>query len=165
MLQRVQTEVGQRGSFGVIVDSNHSALVFEFVVCSIQTATHFFAPEAIRSSQLGCSLNSAISAACFSESIWTSAPIPKGNVASAKVTANPPSEQSWADSSKRCSMVAARNFCRADSCFKSREGGYPQTAPRISLAYSEEPNSTTARAGSADFAPLISRMSRPGLRK
>src|SRR6201981_783190 len=56
---------------------------------------------------------------------------------SAKVTPKPPSEQSCADSRRPVGAISTSAFCRAASFSISISGGYPQSAPRISFAYSE----------------------------
>src|ERR1041385_2666249 len=75
-------------------------------------------------------------------------PKPLANPDSASATANPPSLQSWIESAKPAFDKWTKAFCKALSRSSSRAGGKPQTEPRISLAYSEEPNSVSASVAS-----------------
>src|SRR5216683_2817785 len=60
---------------------------------------------------------------------------------SARVTARPPSEMSWADWTAPAAARATRQSWRRFSAARSMAGGSPATMPAIVLEYSEEENS------------------------
>src|SRR2546427_10056772 len=63
---------------------------------------------------------------------------------SARVTARPPSEMSWADWTVPSAARATRQSWRRFSAVRSMAGGSPATRPEIVLEYSEEENSRAA---------------------
>src|SRR6266404_1233307 len=63
---------------------------------------------------------------------------------SARVTARPPSEMSWADWMAPAAGRATRQSWRRFSAARSMAGGSPATMPAIALEYSEEENSRRA---------------------
>ena len=71
----------------------------------------------------------------------------------ASATASPPSEQSCAESTSPDPISSMIAFCSAASSSSSSAGGNPHSSPRISLAYSEEPNSTSASSRSPGSDP------------
>src|SRR6266404_9151166 len=70
---------------------------------------------------------------------------PEAKQDSARVTARPPSEMSWADWRTPSAARATRQSWRRFSAASAMAGGSPATMPAIVLEYSEEENS---RAGS-----------------
>src|SRR5882762_5679693 len=71
---------------------------------------------------------------------------------SARVTARPPSEISWADCTAPSAASAMRQSWRRFSAPRSMEGGSPATMAAIALEYSEEENSRASPVG-AGLAP------------
>src|SRR5579864_3611036 len=69
---------------------------------------------------------------------------------SAKVTAMPPSEMSWADCTEPSEARATRHSIRRFSAARSMAGGSPETMPAMVLEYSDEENS---RASALSWSP------------
>src|SRR5882724_4462018 len=84
---------------------------------------------------------------------------------SARVTARPPSEISWADWTARASARATRQSMRRFSAARSTAGGSPATRAPTVLEYSEEENSRRASRLDAAVAPSSSKMTSPALWK
>ena len=95
----------------------------------------------------------------------TCAPMPRAKPHSARVTAKPPSEQSLADSTSPSPIISTIAFCRPLPCSSSSDGGKPQTWPRISLAYSDEPNSASTSEASPGSRAAQHDQRAPALRK
>src|SRR5579871_1758543 len=115
--------------------------------------------------RLASSPNSTNSAGKPCDASFTRAPTPFGNAFSASATASPPSEQSCTDSARPWRTTSITAFCSAASFSRSSSGGYPHSCPRISLAYSDDPNSLSTSVISAASPARNSTIVRPAAAK
>src|SRR5271169_4385394 len=103
--------------------------------------------RAPRSWKRACSAGPSSSSFTFTPKTGTPCRAPTGEAAkqdSARVTAMPPSEMSWADCTEPSEARATRQSMRRFSAARSMDGGSPETMPAIVLEYSEEENSRAA---------------------
>ena len=111
--------------------------------------------------RLASSPNSTNSAAVRCELRSTCAPMPPAKPHSASVTAIPPSEQSFADSTSPWSIISRRLLQRRFLLQLQRRRKAPHL-PRTSLAYSDEPNSASASTASPPPIRVSRTSARPG---
>src|SRR5215470_18427046 len=89
---------------------------------------------------------------------------------SARVTARPPSEMSWADATTPLEASATRQSMRRFSAARSMAGGSPATMAAMDLEYSEEEKEEVASgewrvASDSEEEPSRKRIMSPGVRK
>src|SRR5580693_7061194 len=100
--------------------------------------------RAPRSLKRACSAGPSTSSFTFAPKTGMACSAPTGDAEkqdSARVTAMPPSEMSWADWSEPSDARAMRQSIRRFSAARSMAGGSPETTPAMVLEYSDEENS------------------------
>src|SRR5580704_6031713 len=118
-----------------------------------ETDTTQRAPRSLKSA---CSEGPSVSRFTSAPKTGTACRAPTGKAAkqdSARVTAMPPSEISWADWSEASEARATRQSIKRFSAARSIAGGSPETMPAMVLEYSDEENSRATSPVGAGLAP------------